>query len=418
MFSIQLLSMICLLIVPAFTLPTADSSSAPLPPSRDPWYKAPDGYVSKPPGSILRMRSAPGNLTTKFNASEAFNVLFRSTDSRYQPSWAVTTILVPKSTDGQALLSYQIPYNSADVDSSPSYLLYSITASGLNGLILHDITTALNKGWYVNIPDHEGPLASFAASVTEGHNVLDSVRAALDTDCGVSRDAKYAMWGYSGGSIASEFAAELQVQYAPELKFAGAALGGVVSNFTSVFSAVDGTPFAGLLPEGLLGITTQYAEAYEYLLSQLKTSGPYNKTGFLAAKDMSIEEAFVVYANQTIWDYFKDGEDILKAPAIQNMFNQEAYMGYHGTPQMPLLMYKAINDEVTPIDSTDALADRYCIVGVNIIYERNKIGGHVAEETNGDERALEWLSQVLSDTYDHTGCTIKDVVLNVTDSPM
>ena len=92
-------------------------------------------------------------------------------------------------------------------------------------------------------------------------------------------------------------------------------------------------------------------------------------------------------------------------------------MGYHGTPEMPLFIYKAISDELTPIASTDELVDRYCNVGVNIIYERNTIGGHEAEEINGDKAAFEWLSEVLSGTYDHTGCTIRNTSYNVTDSP-
>ena len=394
------------------------SPPAPIPPSQDPWYTAPDGFEASSPGAVLRIRIAPGNLTTTFsNSSAAYNILYRTTDTHYQPSWAVTTLLVPKNTDSAALLSYQIPYNSADVDGSPSYALYA-PVSPQTELIVNDIQTPLSMGWYVNIPDFEGPKASFGASVQEGHAVIDSIRAVLHPDFGLAEDARYAMWGYSGGSIASEWAAELQVQYAPELRFAGAALGGLVSNTSSVFPAVTGTRWAGLFPEALLGITSQYPEAYKYLLSQLKPSGPYNKTAFLAAKDMSIEEAFITFADQDIFRYFKNREAFFNAPVIQNMLDREAYMGYHGVPQMPLFIYKAIADEITNIDTTDVLVQRYCNVGANILYERNKVGGHLAEETNGDKRALEWLSKVLDGSYQHAGCTIKNVAINVTDSPL
>ncbi len=226
------------------------------------------------------------------------------------------------------------------------------------------------------------------------------------------------MWGYSGGSLASEWAAELQVQYAPELDFAGAAMGGLPSNFTSIFSAIEGTMWAGLLPGGLLGITSQYPKARAYLLSELKTDGPYNRTGFLATEHMSILEAFAFYSNQTIFSYFKNGQAVLDSPLIQRALNEQSYMGYHGTPKMPMLIYKAVNDELTAIEDTDEVVDRYCGVGANIVYERNTIGGHLAEETNGDQRALEWLAQVLGGTYHHSGCTIKDVALNVTDAPL
>jgi hypothetical protein len=85
---------------------------------------------------------------------------------------------------------------------------------------------------------------------------------------------------------------------------------------------------------------------------------------------------------------------------------------------MPLFIYKAVHDEVTPINSADKLVDWYCSVDANIIYERNTIGGHIAEGYNGDQRALQWLNSVLTGTYNHTGCTVKTVAINVTDSPV
>lgn len=66
----------------------------------------------------------------------------------------------------------------------------------------------------MNVPDYEGPLASFTAGVLSGHSTIDSIRAAFNAKhiLGLEQDARYAMWGYSGGALASEWAAELQVQ--------------------------------------------------------------------------------------------------------------------------------------------------------------------------------------------------------------
>ncbi|KAK5130849.1 hypothetical protein LTR08_001621 [Meristemomyces frigidus] len=398
-------------------LPT--TSSVPLPPSQDPWYTAPIGFEDALPGEVLRLRSAPGNLTTVYNNSAAaYNLLYRTTDSTYNASWAVTTLFVPKHTDSNALLSYQVPYNTPDIDGSPSYFLYA-PGNSYSDVADLDIQTALSLGWYLNVPDHEGPLASFGLGVQEGHATLDSVRAVLNIGFGLASDARYAMWGYSGGSIASEWAAELQVQYAPELKFAGAALGGLVPNFTSVLTHASSSQWwSGLLPMGLLGVTKQYPAAREYLVSQLKVSGPYNRTGFLAGDNMTVEEAFAVYANQPVFEYFINGADSLDAPVLQDVFHSNVYMGYHGVPQMPLFIYKATQDEITPISDTDAVVARYCgvSVGANILYERNTIGGHLAEETNGDARAFQWLRSVLEGTYKHDGCTVRDVAINITDT--
>ncbi|OAP63180.1 hypothetical protein AYL99_02407 [Fonsecaea erecta] len=388
-------------------------ASSPLLPTQDAFYTPPIGFESSVPGTILRLRAATGNLTSIYNASSSvYNILYRTTDAQYQPAWAVTTLFVPSnssnSSGASGLLSYQIPYNTADVDYSPSYVLGSGLATGL---ILSDINSALNHGWFVNVPDFEGPSASFGSGVSEGHATLDSVRAALSAGFGLSPNARYAMWGYSGGSIASEWAAELQVQYAPELNFSGVALGGLVPNGTSILHTIDGTPAAGLIPSFIIGVMKQYPEAYQYLLSSLKTSGPYNATGFLAVQNMSYFEATVAFMNESILNqYFVNGTSFLQQPIIQRVFDVDGLMGYHGVPQMPMFIYKATHDEYSHVGDTDTLVARYCEGGANILYQRNLVGNHLDEETNGDARALDWLKAALDGTLMMPrGCTVQNV---------
>ncbi|KAI0188873.1 secretory lipase-domain-containing protein [Xylaria flabelliformis] len=411
-------------------------SNNAIPPSQDPWYTAPPGFESAAPGTILRIRPDPSNVTAVVDAAAAYNILYRSTDTRNRPSWAVTTFLVPKNPletrkvsdgaagDGKAaLLSYQFPYNSATVDSSPSYLLSTnFGVSGLGVTPQSDyIADTLSRGWYANVPDFEGPLASFGAGPQAGYAVLDSIRAVLlsDTLHTKSRHARYAMWGYSGGSIASTFAAELQASYAPELDFAGAAVGGIVPDLTEVFSKPISNVSA-VIPAGLLGVTAQYPEAREFLVSQLKTSGPYNATGFLRTLNFTATQAIEYYGLSNISEYFVNGLDSLyKAPELARVFGNNEYEGYHGIPQMPLFVYKAIHDDSNGIATSDDLITHYCKVGANILYHRNTIGGHADEFINGVPRALEFLSAVLEGSYaqkyNTTGCTWVDVTVNVTE---
>ncbi|KUI54571.1 Lipase 1 [Cytospora mali] len=218
----------------------------PIPPLQDPWYTAPHGFEGQKPGTVLRLREAPGNLTSLVtNCSAAYNILYRTTNSRYQPDWAVTTVFIP-ITKAPALLSFQIPYDSAFLDASPSYSLYSPDSV----LYYTEISTALASGWFFNVPDYEGPLASFTAGVQSGHATIDSIRAVLASHkkLGLAKDARYAMWGFSGGALASEWAAELQVQYAPEMNFSGAALGGLTPNVTSVLYTINRSAGVGLVP--------------------------------------------------------------------------------------------------------------------------------------------------------------------------
>ena len=384
----------------------------PLPPSQDPFYTAPAGFETARPGQVLRLRVAPGNLTSLVaNSSEAYHVLFRTTDSRYNPSWAVTTLFVPctasANDSGTPLLSYQIPYNTANVDASPSYLYYG-GPEALPPLSFSDVSTALGYGWYVNVPDFEGPLAAYAAGVQAGHATIDSIRAVQSLDLGLQPNATVVLWGYSGGSFASAFAAELAVQYAPELNISGLALGGLLVNLTET-AEIPGE----IQPPGVLGLTAQYPEARAHIIDQLHDSGPYNKSTFLAGLHTSAADERELYGNQSIWPYFRDGEGILRNPMLLQIVHSETILGYHGTPQAPLFVYKAVHDEATPIASTDALVERWCGVGTDVLYQRNMVGGHGDEARNGDPRALDWLKSVFEGTrsvmYTTGGCRVENV---------
>lgn len=117
-------------------------------------------------------------------------------------------------------------------------------------------------------------------------------------------------------------------------------------------------------------------------------------------------------------------------------------MGYHGVPQMPIFAYKAIEDEISVVEDTDALVDKYCnskaksifslaerkrtvlirecAVGANILYQRNTAGAHSQEAVNGRPSALAWLNSVLggtyADDYPASGCTTKIVTIDLTNA--
>ena len=61
-------------------------------------------------------------------------------------------------------------------------------------------------------------------------------------------------------------------------------------------------------------------------------------------------------------------------------------------------------------------------MGVNILYQRNIVGGHSAEATNGRSAAVSWLNAVLNgtyaDSYPTSGCKTETVSVNITSSPL
>jgi len=382
----------------------AATNSTPLPPSQDPWYTAPDGYADYPPGTVFKVREANYGIT---NSSGAYNYLYRTTDSQYNASWAVATLLIPEGANStENLLSYGLPYDSAAIDASPSYALY--TGGGAFGT--GEISEILGLGYYIVTADYEGPLASFTAGVQSGHATLDSIRAVFACpEFGFDyTNTKKAIWGYSGGALSSEWALELQNQYAPELRFLGGALGGLTPNVTSVLFTINGTVYAGLAPSGILGLSSQYPEAYAYLQSQLI---PSTAAAFNAARNYTLAQTIGAFAGQDIGAYFYNGLAAIESPIAQYVINHDGVMGYHGVPNFPLFVYKAIGDDISPIADTDTLIDRYCGVGATIEYQRNTVGNHASELINGRPRAVAFLKTLFEGTYSATGCQITNVTV-------
>lgn len=411
---LQLLPLFTLLVSTAWAFPSP-AQSQPLPPSQDPFYKPPPFYESTAPGTVLRVRTATGNLASLLNASEVYNVLYRTTDSLYKPSWAMTTLIAPsnhkssgKSVTPKRLLSYQVPYDSPDVDSSPSYTLATLFND-----TFPDLELALNDGWFVNIPDYEGPHASFTAGVQSGHATLDSVRAILNSKIleADEEEVRTVLWGYSGGALATEWAAEMQVQYAPELSIRGAAAGGLPADILATMAAVNEQLYSGLIVLSVLGLASQYSNFSEYLQAHLNPSGPYNRTTFMETVNMNYLQGLTVFAFQNINNYFTNGEAFAESEEFRSVYYRDGLMGYHSVPQIPMFVYKAIHDEVTPVAPSDLLIERYCAVGGNILYQRNTIGGHNDENTNGRQRAWTWLTQAIDNASFQSGCVIQNVTV-------
>jgi len=162
----------------------------------------------------------------------------------------------------------------------------------------------------------------------------------------------------------------------------------------------------------------QFPPAYNWILSHLKDSGPFNKTGFLATLKMDVAEAWSTYAFQDISQYFKNGFDDVFAPLPLAVINSDGIMGRHGTPKMPVFAHKAINDEISAVAETDKLIDRFCAAGANILYHRNTAGFHLDEATNGHPAAEAFIDAVLKGTYAQSyktsGCTVLTVTVSYT----
>lgn len=144
----------------------------------------------------------------------------------------MTTVILPAGAPpagGRPLLSYQVAHDSTDPSCGPSVAMRA--GSGPEGMFAQSGMTfvdhALQQGWAVSVPDHEGPNARIVAPREPGYAVLDGIRAAqafapLGLD---GARTPVGMWGYSGGGLATGWVAQEQPNYAPELNVRGVAMG-------------------------------------------------------------------------------------------------------------------------------------------------------------------------------------------------
>ncbi|KAF9889374.1 hypothetical protein FE257_007484 [Aspergillus nanangensis] len=401
----------------------------PLLPSQDAWYDQPEDIASYAPGDLIRFRQIPADLQPFFSipvevtTKAAYQYLFRTTDSLGDPVAAVVTLLEPHNSDPTKLVGYQAPYDSASLDCSPSYTVQARTDNALVGFPLPKTNTsidipfigaALNRGWWVLTTDYEGLEAQFTVGLQSGHATLDSMRVVLreGPKVGLSTDPRYALWGYSGGALASGWAAELQPTYAPELDFAGVAIGGLTPNVSSVLQTINKGANTGLAFSGIYGQAKAFQNLSDWLDQNLL---PEKADKFWAAANGCLSEAKEVGSDEDMYSYFAKGEASFYDPEPQSIFKWSGQMGIRDTPTMPLFVYKAVADEISPVEDTDTLVKQYCAQGARIEYHRDWVGVHLTEAIAGSASAMHWISERLNGDAVDDGCRTKQVVLTELD---
>ncbi|KAI5268793.1 secretory lipase-like protein 1 precursor [Aureobasidium subglaciale] len=396
-------------------------ASAPPVPQDDPFYLASSGFESSAPGTILKSRplkdfSFSGSVPLQVQA--AYQLLFRTTDSLGNAQAAASTIILPQNANFSRLLSYQTAEDAAWDGCAPSYTVRQYSDSNNGGSLAGEmliIIAALNEGYVVSIPDYEGPKSAYTSGIQAGQATLDSVRAALASGSitKISSTAEHQMMGYSGGSLASEWAAELQPSYAPELHFIGTALGGLIPNVQNVLNTINNGLFAGLAATGINGLANGYPQLQAYLDQHLinSTAAAFKKPLTQCLGDDTNQFIF-----KNIYNFFDNGKDFIDAAVVQNVLNETGIMGRHGTPQMPLFIYKAVADEVSPVADTDALVKQLCSQGARIQYTRDLVGEHVTEAITGSGDALNFIKARFNGVPAATGCKTNTVITDLADA--
>jgi hypothetical protein len=371
------------------------TSARPLPPSVDPFYQPSAGFESLPSGTVLRSREVElalfGIVLQKVSA---WQLLYRSSDLNRRPDAAVTTVLLPALADPHTprpVLTYQCAIDAVADRHFPSYALQRGARSPgcVPQFELLVIANALRRGWAVSIPDHEGLGGHFGAPREPGHRVLDGVRAAMSFPplC-LEPAAPVAVWGYSGGGMASAWAVEMAESYAPELDIVGAVLGAPVGDPGQTLLKLNGTWLAGLPAMVIAAIRHIYPDLDRLLNDHANPTG----LGRLdEIETLGTIAAIKRFRHDDLDDYIDVPlADLLATPEVVTVID-DLRLGMHA-PTCPLLVIQPVHDQFIDVADVDGQVQRYLDAGVHVRYLRDRLSEHITLMPLSAPTALSWLT--------------------------
>lgn len=384
--ALSLLTLASLVVVAA-------ADSAPVPPAKDSFYRwsAPLDRVA--PGTPLRVRDVTLGATTSSTPLPATQVLYRTTDATGQPALSVTTVVLPVSgTTAPRVVGYLSFYDALTSRCDPSFTLRGGDAGAANvqnsyaeQLVVHWLH---QSGFVVTVPDVENEGADFVAGNEYGMSALDGVRATLRV-LRLGPATPVGLLGYSGGSIAADWASELAPSYAPRLNLVGTAMGGIPADLAHMLRYVDGSAsWSSITPGVLAGL----ARAYRLDLSPYLS--PLGRRAVARVQDQCIGEFSGTYRLASLFQ--PRYGDPLRIPVLRRVLDRLRMGSAPGHPRLPLLMVAGnqdgTGDGVTVAADQRALAAQYCAQGVPVQFEEVPHGEHTQTGIAFMPQAAEFLS--------------------------
>jgi hypothetical protein len=213
--------------------------------------------------------------------------------------------------------------------------------------------------------DYEGTHLDWGAGQESGYKTLDGVRAAENLLNVPAATTPVGLVGYSGGSIATDFASEEAPAYSPSLDIVGVAEGGLPVDFAHNLNYVNGSSdWSGVIPAVLVGVGRGFGINITPYLS------PAGVQITNAVSSQCINNFLGSYPGLTVQKLLRPQyQNFLGIPVFASTINH-LIMGGTGTPKGPLFIgvgnQDGTGDGVMIADDDEALAHTYCQRGVSV----------------------------------------------------
>ena len=389
-FVVRLVTLIALVVGSSAYVAQADPGPGSPIPANDPFYSY-DGSLDVAPGTVLRTRPmtfATPTLTTPIKGEQ---VLYRTTDQQGESVVTVATVLRPLIPGPTKIVSYHMAYDALGSQCDPSYTLSGGATSPIASAEQTVIAGYLAAGYTVVAPDYEGEELEWTVGRQSGYAALDGVRAA-ESFLGLPSSTPVGLIGYSGGSVPTQWGAEVAPRYAPELNIVGVAAGGVPVDFAHNLPYVSGSPkWAGVIPALIVAYQRSYGlDTSEFLSeygAQVVDQVDQECIAQFADDYPTLTDADMVKAPYT---------SLLDVPAVVEIINDNI-MGISGTPSAPLFLAVGhsdpIGDTVMITADVQGLAHEYCGRGVDVQYAQYDGLNHELAFPPFEAQALQFLTE-------------------------
>ena len=426
MFRLSLWLVLLLLPIDAFARPAHQKLPRAEDPATDPFYQPPAGFEAAAPGTVLKHRQiTSGFLGILPDPTEAHQLLYRTTAIDGSAIATVTTIFKPLFGffKKDRYVSYHTAYDSSATICNPSYVFQagSFQWGLIASLERFLIQIYLILGYVVVSPDYEGPDVAFPVGRLEGMGVLDGMRAVNNYALELGFETNNPMivgTGYSGGAIATGWAAALHPLYAPELNVVGWSQGGTPANLTGVVETIDGTIFAGFLPSAIVGLSapSTYGAQIKPLIDSLVSEEGRAALSF-ASRQCAVL-GLLRFAGQELQDVNIQslGKELLYHPTVQDVL-ADCIIGVDPaeTPTVPTFVYHATKDEIIPYANASSMVDRWCDAGADVHFTTFAAGGHATTLVLALPAIFKFVDDAFAGRTGYSGCSRSTELTNTLD---
>lgn len=351
---------------------------------QDPFYAAPSNIDDTVPGDVLDSRRRDA---ATYPGTDIWQIKYRSTNSAGDPIAAVTTVLMPRGRGaGTPLVSYQAVVNALGTKCAPSHGLFSDELVEAPAVYLGMVA----RGWAVAVPDYLGPTAAYGAARMSGQITLDGIRAVQRFQQLPLADSPVGLLGYSGGGLATSFAAALAPTYAPELEIAGIAEGGIPSDLAQIAQNLAYSPLPhpgfGMAMAVALGLEREYPERFP-ITENLNDRGIAlrNKMFNECRRSILVDGAFNSARD------LSTSASLADTPSAQKVLRENSVTFHEGVPTAPLFVWHGVNDFIAPFRPVEDMVVRYCAAGATVQFRGYPGAEHFSATVIGLPEAYLWL---------------------------